>query len=148
LLLAQTPLAPRRAVVDRIKRGVLARVAADGVEAARHHGLIDVRRDENWQPLADKAQIKVLLDDGITMSWLAKLDPGADLPGHDHPAGVEECLVLEGELFLNGTRLGAGDYQLAAVGTWHATIRSPRGCLLFVRSPSPRALNAGVPGAR
>lgn len=123
------PEVPPPDVAARIKRSVLGRVGVD---------MIDVRRDEGWQPLSDKAEMKVLNDDGTTLSWLARLLPGAVLKGHDHH-GVEECLVLEGDLWLNDVRFGPGDYQLALPGSRHDHARSEGGCLAFVRSPSPQA---------
>jgi anti-sigma factor ChrR (cupin superfamily) len=96
-----------------------------------------VRCDEGWQPFGDAAQMKVLHDDGRTMSWLLRLQAGARLPAHEHD-GPEECLVVSGDLWLNGECFGPGDYQVAAAGSRHDDVRSDRGCLLLVRSPSPQ----------
>ena len=67
-----------------------------------------------------------------TRSFLLRLDPGATLPGHDHP-GDEECMVLEGEMIIAGLRLGPGDYHLGRRGLPHGAISSPGGGLIFIR---------------
>lgn len=136
MLLEVAPELPPADAAARIKRRVLKRVA-DGPHPAAS-GLIDIRREDGWQPLADKAEMKVLHDDGITMTWLVRLEAGAVLAGHDH-AATEECLVLEGDFWLNDACYGPGDYQIAFAGSRHESARSRYGCLVFVRSPSPRA---------
>jgi hypothetical protein len=40
---------------------------------------------------------------------------------------------------LNGKHYSVGDYQLAAAGSTHDDVYSETGCVLYVRSPSPRA---------
>jgi anti-sigma factor ChrR (cupin superfamily) len=144
LLLAVAPAGPPDDVAARIRGRVLKRVA-DGPHPAAP-STIDIRRADGWQPLgaaADgKTEMKVLHDDGRTMTWLVRLQAGCTLDGHDH-AGTEECLVLEGDFWLNDVRYGPGDYQVAFAGTRHYSARTERGCLVFVRSPSPR-LAAGV----
>jgi quercetin dioxygenase-like cupin family protein len=132
LLLGIEPEPPAADAAARIRRRVLMRVADSHAAVS----MIDIRRAEGWQPLADKAEMKVLHDDGATMSWLIRMEAGAALEGHDH-AGTEECLVLEGDVWLNDERHGPGDYQVAFAGSRHGCVRTDHGCLLFVRSPSP-----------
>lgn len=141
LLLEVAPEMPATDAAARIKRRVLKRVA-DGPhpDAA---GILDIRRAEGWQPFADKAEMKVLHDDGRIMTWLVRMEAGAALEGHDHE-GTEECLVLEGDFWLNDVCYGPGDYQIAFPGTRHNSTRTVSGCLVFVRSPSPNAVHAGV----
>ncbi|MEW5880586.1 MAG: cupin domain-containing protein [Pseudomonadota bacterium] len=133
--IAPEPLAPE--AVARIKARLAERVAAEPRPAAPQ--FIDIRADEGWRPLTDRTEMKILFDDGATLSWLVRMQPGARLDAHAHDAGPEECLVIEGELWLDGKRFGAGDYQLASRGTAHHRIHTESGCVLFVRSPSPRA---------
>jgi anti-sigma factor ChrR (cupin superfamily) len=141
MLLDVAPESPAADVAARIKRRVLTRVA-DGPHADAAQ-MIDIRRAEGWQPLADRAEMKVLHDDGQIMTWLVRMEAGAVLEGHDHH-GDEECLVLEGDFWLNDVRYGPGDYQIAFAGSRHHSARSETGCLVFVRSPSPGAVHAGV----
>jgi anti-sigma factor ChrR (cupin superfamily) len=63
-----------------------------------------------------------------------RMHPGSVLPAHSHSRD-EESLLLEGEAWVDGdTCLRAGDYQHVAAGLMHADMRSPGGCLVFVRS--------------
>lgn len=62
---------------------------------------------------------------------LLKLAPGVVYPDHDHP-GVEECLVLEGDLELGGKIMGKHDYMRIPKGGQHGTPRTRNGCLLLV----------------
>jgi anti-sigma factor ChrR (cupin superfamily) len=133
MLLALAPRAPAPEAALRIRRLVAARVAATDHAPA----MTDIRCDDGWKPFGNAAQMKVLHDDGRTMSWLLRLQAGAGLPAHEHD-GAEECLVVSGDLWLNGEPFGAGDYQLAAAGSRHDEVRSDSGCLLLVRSPSPQ----------
>lgn len=132
---APEPVAPE--VAARIKARLAKRVAAARRSTAPQ--FIDIRADEGWRPLTDRTEMKILFDDGATLSWLVRMQPGARLDAHAHDAGPEECLVVEGDLWLDGKRFGAGDYQLAPRGTAHHRIHTESGCVLFVRSPSPRA---------
>ncbi|HEU0204791.1 MAG TPA: cupin domain-containing protein [Burkholderiaceae bacterium] len=103
-------------------------------------GFVDVAAGEGWaqvEGMPDGVLMKLLYDDGVTASWLGRVPPNCELPGHTHDDGPEECLVLNGELWLNGVRMVSGDYQLAAQGTAHDSIVSRSGCIVFVRSPSP-----------
>jgi quercetin dioxygenase-like cupin family protein len=139
LLLDVAAAGPPDDVAARIRGRVLKRVA-DGPHPAAP-STIDIRRADGWQPFAaaaeGRAEMKVLHDDGLTMTWLVRLQPGCVLAGHDH-AGTEECLVLEGDFWLNDVRYGPGDYQIAFAGTRHHSARTEGGCLVFVRSPSPQ----------
>lgn len=135
---APEPVAPE--VAARIKARLTKRVAAAPRSTAPQ--FIDIRADEGWRPLTDRTEMKILFDDGATLSWLVRMQPGARLDAHAHDAGPEECLVVEGDLWLDGKRFGAGDYQFAPRGTAHHRIHTESGCVLFVRSPSPRAAAA------
>jgi quercetin dioxygenase-like cupin family protein len=140
MLLDVAPESVASAVAARIKARVAERVAAAPQSPAPQ--FIDIRADEGWRPLADRSEMKILFDDGKTMSWLVRMQPGARLDAHAHDAGPEECLVVEGDVWLDGKRFGTGDYQLAPRGTAHHRIHTVSGCVLFVRSPSPRAAAA------
>lgn len=62
-----------------------------------------------------------------------RIAPGASIPAHKHPQD-EECIVLDGEVFLGDCLLKAGEYQLAAKGSYHSEVMSDIGCLLFIRA--------------
>ncbi len=99
-------------------------------------GTITIKADAgDWWPLTDKIDVKALHNDqisGLTTS-LWRLQPGAELPSHLHKVD-EECLVLEGEFFIGGHRLRAGDFHLANKGCSHPHSSSPTGGLLMIRT--------------
>ncbi len=133
-------IAPAHALSDasreRIKQQLMAKVAG---QAAQTTPLVrNMRRDVGWVMLGKRMQVKVLHDDGTTLSWLLKLLPGGGLPEHDHADGAEECMVLEGQLRINGEEFVAGDYQIALPGSVHHEVRSDSGSLVYLRSPSSR----------
>lgn len=67
-------------------------------------------------------------------TMLVKCDPGAYIPHHDHQ-GVEELIVLEGDLQVGETLLKAGDYIRTVAGQDHGDAFSPSGCVcLFFTS--------------
>jgi anti-sigma factor ChrR (cupin superfamily) len=118
----------------RIKQSILQKIAAPTADSKVHN----VRRDEGWVNLGKRVQAKVLHDDGTSLSWLLKLLPGGGLPEHDHADGAEECMVLEGQLRINGVEFFAGDYQIALPGSVHHEVSSEQGSLVYLRSPSSR----------
>ena len=119
----------------RIKGRLLKRVAAEKAgPAPARPGFIDVLADSGWQVLAPGVEMKVLFEDAAARSWMVRLQPGSSLPSHEHDEGDEECLVLEGDVWLDDQHYGPGDYQLAQKGTWHGRVRSDGGCVLFLRS--------------
>jgi quercetin dioxygenase-like cupin family protein len=119
-----------------IKQKVMQRI---GASVAPADGVIkNLKRDSEWKVLTNSLHVKLLHDDGKTISWLLKLLPGGFLPQHDHADGVEECLVMEGELKINGEPFKAGDYQVAYPGSIHHEVASDSGATLFLRSPVSR----------
>jgi quercetin dioxygenase-like cupin family protein len=91
--------------------------------------------DGEWRALAPGVTIKLLRSDTRTdnMTAFIRMQPGAALESHVHRQS-EECLILEGEIFIGAHRLCAGDMHVAAAGTVHAPSTSPRGALLLVRT--------------
>ncbi len=69
--------------------------------------------------------------DRITM--LVRMDAGTSYPAHRH-GGVEECFVLEGDLFGPDFEMKAGDYQRLTRGSTHGVQGTRAGCLLFLVS--------------
>jgi quercetin dioxygenase-like cupin family protein len=64
-------------------------------------------------------------------SALVRCEPGVVFPDHPHP-GVEQCLVLEGDVWHDGIEYGPGDYQRFPAGSRHGEQTTRRGCLLLV----------------
>jgi ChrR Cupin-like domain len=127
------PQPPGAATAERIKRKVLRRVAS---------AVLTVPRETGWRPFVGKAEMKVLFDDGIHRSWLVRMPPDSELPPHAHDQGDEECVVLEGEVWVNGLRYGPGDYTVALRGSTHHSVRSATGALFYLRTASPRVMSA------
>lgn len=115
-----------------LRQRILARAGADADRSIR-----TVRADEGeWKVLLPRVKIKVLRDGPDAQSYLLRLEPGAVLPPHHHPAD-EECVVLEGEVRLGEVVARAGDYHLAPRGRTHDPIVSETGALLFLRGAAP-----------
>jgi anti-sigma factor ChrR (cupin superfamily) len=122
-----------------MKARLMQRISSQAVEpASKNEHIVSIMRDDAWVQLGKKVHVKVLHDDGTTLSWLLKLLPGGRLPEHDHHDGAEECMVLEGQLRINGAEYGCGDYQIAHPGSWHFEVLSEQGALVFLKSPSAR----------
>jgi hypothetical protein len=88
-----------------------------------------------WRAFAPGVTIKLLRRNAVTESMTAfiRMQPGAALEAHPHLQS-EECLILEGEIFIGAHRLCAGDMHVAAAGTVHSPVTSPRGALMLVRA--------------
>lgn len=90
----------------------------------------------DWQATAvDGVRVRRLFVDAeaerITM--LVRMDAGTAYPAHRH-GGVEECYVLEGDLYGPDFEMKAGDYQRLAGGSTHGIQGTRAGCLLFIVS--------------
>lgn len=77
-------------------------------------------------------------------SYFLKLEPGAEIPPHSH-ASVEECLVLSGEIAVDGDIAREGDLHIAFTGHDHGMLTSRDGALLYIRGPL-EPLGEATPG--
>jgi anti-sigma factor ChrR (cupin superfamily) len=137
VLLALAPIEPTPVRKQALQARIIERVQRGEVPSEIHYqNTITIRAEGGeWSELAPGVHMKRLHRDGLARSFLLRLAPGAALPVHRHEAD-EECLVLEGEVFLGELRVAAGDYHLARGGTLHGQISSPHGAVLFIRSAS------------
>jgi hypothetical protein len=71
-----------------------------------------------WRPSFPGVDVMPLWGSAAITSMLVRFAPGASVPDHHH-AVHEDCLMLEGEMFLGDILLRAGDYQLAPAGGGH-----------------------------
>jgi anti-sigma factor ChrR (cupin superfamily) len=94
--------------------------------------------DMQWRDVGPGVKVKVLRKDADRndQTVLIRMQPGSVVLGHRHTQ-EEECLILEGEIFIGEHRLSAGDMHVARPGVVHAPIRAPRGALLMIRSEMP-----------
>ena len=108
------------------------RAAAFNAPSSRQ--MVKIRSNEGeWHPLATGVSRKILFEDrerGTTTSIL-KLQPGAQIPSHRH-GGIEECMVLEGDVYSDTETFAAGDYICMPAGSMHEQLFSTHGALLFI----------------
>jgi hypothetical protein len=85
--------------------------------------------EPEWEQVAPGIECKLLATDAEKhrVSMLVRLAPGAAYPAHTH-AGVEELHLLDGELWINGSKLVPGDYNYGAPGALDESVWSPTGC--------------------
>jgi hypothetical protein len=65
---------------------------------------------------------------------LLRFAPGARLPAHPH-ASAEECVLLEGSLYMGGVKMTAGAYLRVEAGVDHVEQWSDTGALAFITGP-------------
>ena len=104
-------------------------------EAARPAGdeasALTVRDAEaGWPDFAPGIQRRVLWQHLGQAAMLYLAQPGAAVPLHRH-GHDEECLMVQGELFLDDVLLQAGDYQLAPAGSGHTVTETDTGVVLY-----------------
>jgi len=83
-----------------------------------------------WPEFAPGIRRRVLWQRDGEAALLYQAQPGAAVPQHDHGRD-EECVMVEGELFLDDTLLQAGDYQLAPAGTHHVVTHTDTGTIVY-----------------
>ncbi|MBV5293445.1 MAG: cupin domain-containing protein [Curvibacter lanceolatus] len=83
-----------------------------------------------WIASGPGVQVCLLSGDAQVVSMLVRFEAGAGVNDHHH-ALDEDCLVLEGEMFLGDMLLQPGDYQLAPAGGGHFGEFSDVGVLFF-----------------
>ena len=87
-------------------------------------------QEAGWPEFAPGIRRRVLWAGGGQAALLYRADPGASVPQHSH-GHDEECLMVQGELFLDDVLLQQGDYQLAPSGTAHETVTTDTGALIY-----------------
>lgn len=113
-------LLPGSAVID----GGAAATAGDA-------GALTVRDAEaGWPAYGPGIRRRVLWQHAGQAALLYRVDPGAQVPLHQH-GHDEECLMVQGDVFLDDRLLRAGDYQLAPAGTRHHNTETDTGGVLF-----------------
>jgi hypothetical protein len=100
---------------------------ADGAGAER---TLVRDREAGWPEFAPGIRRRVLWTAGGEAALLYRADPGASVPGHGH-GHDEECLMVQGELFLDDVLLQQGDYQLAPAGTGHRVTETDTGVIIY-----------------
>lgn len=86
--------------------------------------------EAGWPEFAPGIRRRVLWTAGGQSALLYRADPGASVPMHSH-GHDEECLMVQGELFLDDVLLQQGDYQLAPAGTGHRVTETDTGVVIY-----------------
>jgi quercetin dioxygenase-like cupin family protein len=97
--------------------------------------------ERRWFRCAAGVEVLRLAGDARVVSMLVRFDAGASVPDHGHELD-EDCLVLDGEMFLGDILLRAGDYQLAPAGGSHWGEMSDVGCVFFFHGAIDPVLDA------
>ena len=87
-----------------------------------------------WIAIDPLVEIKILREDleNNNQTALWRLKPGAVVATHSHTQ-EEECLVLDGEIYIGDHCVRKGDLHVAEPGYSHPSIASKTGALLLVR---------------
>jgi anti-sigma factor ChrR (cupin superfamily) len=126
LLAGIEPIEPRAHVRQRLRERLLAQTAPAA--------LITIAADAGqWRTIAPGIARKLLLHQGGTLAFLLRLEAGAVIPAHDHGAD-EECMVLEGEVEIDGTLVRQGAFHFAPRGLAHTPITARTSALLYLRT--------------
>jgi anti-sigma factor ChrR (cupin superfamily) len=101
-------------------------------------GFLVVRAGEGrWLPTDDAGvSYKLLFADPArgTVTTLVRMEPGSRIRSHRH-LGVEQCLVLEGDVRSGAVGMTAGDFNCSMPGSVHEELVTAGGALLLLVSP-------------
>jgi anti-sigma factor ChrR (cupin superfamily) len=101
-------------------------------------GFLVVRAGEGqWLPTGDAGvSFKLLYTDRErgTFTTLVRMEAGASIPAHRH-LGVEQCLVIEGDLRAGDVSMSAGDFNCALPGSVHEELTTAAGALFLIVGP-------------
>lgn len=113
-------------------------------EAPGDHFVVHTARDRElpWLAHAPGIERRVLWQQGSEAALLYRVQPGSAVPRHAHHHD-EECLMLQGEVFVDDVLLRRGEYQLAPAGTHHEGVCSDTGGILFGHGDIELAVTAG-----
>jgi anti-sigma factor ChrR (cupin superfamily) len=101
-------------------------------------GFLVLRAGEGrWRPTDDAGvSYKLLFADRErgTVTTLVRMEPGSRIRSHRH-LGVEQCLVLEGDVRSGSVGMTAGDFNCSMPGSIHEELMTDGGALLLLVSP-------------
>lgn len=86
--------------------------------------------EAGWPEFAPGIRRRVLWQRDGQAALLYFAEAGAQVPNHRH-GHDEECLMVQGELFLDDILLQTGDYQLAPAGTGHHLTETDTGVVIY-----------------
>jgi hypothetical protein len=99
-------------------------------------------REPDWESVATGIECKLLANDPLRhrVSMLVRLAPGASYPAHTH-AGAEELHLLDGELWIDDSKLNPGDYNYGAPGAGDKRVWSETGCTCVLMTSTQDVLH-------
>ena len=96
-------------------------------------------RGAQWHDYAPGIQRRVIWQEGSEVCYIARAMAGAAVPSHDHHH-VEECLMLDGDVFTGDILLRNGEFQLAPIGFVHGTVQAATDALVYLRGDAELAI--------
>ena len=118
-------------VVAAAEQGACLFLRESRLEPGEPHAAVTVRDAEaGWPEYAPGIRRRVLWQRDGQAALLYRAQAGAAVPHHTH-GHDEECLMVEGELFLDDLLLQEGDYQLAPAGTGHRVTETDTGVVIY-----------------
>jgi anti-sigma factor ChrR (cupin superfamily) len=143
---AEPPARARESLLERLAAGdgselkdkEGAGTEADPSRSLCGEGFLVVRAGEGqWLPTGDAGvSFKLLYTDRErgTFTTLVRMDAGASIRAHRH-LGVEQCLVIEGDLRAGVVEMHAGDFNCSLPGSVHEEISTTGGALFLIVGP-------------
>lgn len=123
-----------------VRARLLAHVSENegGSDAGLAPGFLVLRAGEGlWRPTDDAGvSFKLLFADRErgTVTTLVRMEPGSRIRSHRH-LGVEQCLVLEGDVRSGAIAMTAGDFNCSLPGSVHEELMTDNGALLLLVCP-------------
>ncbi|MFV2058946.1 MAG: cupin domain-containing protein [Thiohalomonadales bacterium] len=120
--------------IQSMRNRVMQRID-DDVQSGQADFITIRSKEGHWQEIAPSIEKKILRIDPYnnTEAYLLRVQAGAESSAHLHSQD-EHCLLLEGDIMLNGIYLQAGDYHFAPRGSQHSIGSSVQGALLYIQT--------------
>lgn len=125
---AQEPgVTPPASVWDRIEQAIDDIELSPKTQTVRAASLA-------WEPFLPGVERKILfVDKAAALSGvLYRVAAGTEVGNHSHGV-IEECLVLDGEIEIDGITVRTGDLHIAFPGVRHGPLRSQYGATVYIR---------------
>ncbi len=140
----QPPPSLRERLLDRVSAGDASEKAEDPAAVPSPKGilfdeggvLISRSAEMTWEPAPLPGIFSKLLFNDPKRCYttqIVRMDAGATYPSHRH-SQVEELYLLEGDLFVEGQKMGPGDYCRGEPDSVHGEVSTEAGALFLVLS--------------
>lgn len=135
---------------EGIEQRLAARLSSAIAADAKPEIQVQRAADSRWIQVMPGVEIRILHHNSTTraLTSLWRLQPGAQLPAHQHDRSEEECLIIEGDICHADDEYLPGDYMIGQQGSVHGVISSKGGGVMMLRSSDhhvpPELLRASV----